>query len=60
MPEKKKLVPREGLLVPDPVTGKSLPPEGAERELTTYWHRRIKDGDVTVAGDRPARKAREE
>lgn len=46
------LIPREGLTVLQPRSAKSpvpvpLPAEGAKVELTTYWHRRLADGDVT-------------
>lgn len=48
------LIPRAGLTVLQPRGGKyqvptPLPPEGASVELTTYWRRRLIDGDVTVA-----------
>lgn len=37
------------LVVRDPVTRRPLPPEGAEVPETTYWHRRLRDGDVLAA-----------
>jgi hypothetical protein len=40
------LKPKKGLLVRDPVTGRALPAEGAEKPLSPYWLRRIKDGSV--------------
>jgi hypothetical protein len=44
------LKPAEGLIVKDPETGKPLAPEGENKPDTTYWRRRIADGDVE-AGD---------
>ncbi len=41
------LIPKTGVLVIDPDTNTPLPPEGAEVRLSTYWQRRIADGDVT-------------
>lgn len=38
---------RKGLLVPDPDHGgRALPAEGTEVALSSYWVRRIEDGDV--------------
>ena len=56
------LRPRAGLIVRDPVTMEPLPSEGAVKPLTTYWRRRIKDGDVERAEEPPKsgrRKAQE-
>lgn len=39
------LKPAEGLKVRQP-DGQVLPEEGKEVELTTYWRRRLRDGDV--------------
>lgn len=41
------LIPKPGLVVRDPDTLQALPADGAEIQLTSYWHRRIKAGDVT-------------
>jgi len=42
-----KLKPsRPDLIVRDPADMSILPKEGREVFLTTYWHRRLKDGDV--------------
>ena len=41
--------PIPGRNVPDPVRGDLLPSEGREVELTQYWQRRLKDGDVAEA-----------
>ncbi|MEM1046482.1 MAG: DUF2635 domain-containing protein [Pseudomonadota bacterium] len=30
----------------DPVTGKPLAPEGEDKVMTSYWRRRLRDGDV--------------
>lgn len=38
---------RPGLVVPDPEHGNlPLPPEGREVGLSSYWYRRLEDGDV--------------
>ena len=39
--------PGPGLVVRDPVTGTPLPPEGAAVPRTSYWLRRLRDGDAT-------------
>ncbi|AUX72489.1 DUF2635 domain-containing protein [Erwinia pyrifoliae] len=38
--------PKRGRSVPDPVRGDLLPSEGRNVEESSYWHRRIADGDV--------------
>jgi hypothetical protein len=38
--------PVSGRQVPDPEKGGFLPPEGRAVEATTYWLRRLADGDV--------------
>lgn len=48
---KQHLIPKAGLRVVDPATGKPLPAAGAEVEITTYWRRRLRDGDVTPKGE---------
>lgn len=40
---------KDTLKVRDPATGEYLPTEGKEVEVTSYWRRRIKDGDVVEA-----------
>lgn len=40
---------REGLVVRDVVTGQSLPAEGASVPRSSYWMRRLRDGDVVEA-----------
>jgi hypothetical protein len=37
---------RPGLLVRDPVTKRALPPEGAQVTFSSYWVRRLDEGDV--------------
>ena len=51
--EKTYVVPAAGRTVIDPADGKALPPEGREVERTTYWIRRMNEGDVTEG--RPAK-----
>lgn len=41
------LKPTDGLIVRDPDTLAPLSAEGEEKELTSYWLRRLADGDVT-------------
>lgn len=48
MREKIFLVPRMDLLVRDPETKECLPAEGMEVERSSFWIRRIKDGDVSI------------
>lgn len=40
--------PRAGLRVPDPATGQPLPEDGARVADTSYWRRRIADGDAEI------------
>lgn len=42
-----KLYPRALLFVRDPGARDHLPADGREVTLTSYWHRRLLDGDVT-------------
>lgn len=44
-----KLVPRTGMLVIDPVTFQTLPAHGEDKELDSFWLRRLQDGDVVEA-----------
>ncbi len=49
----KKLKPATpDLVVRDPVTTKALPAGGKAVPMTTYWRRRLKDGDVVEATDK--------
>ena len=47
------LKPKEGLSVPDLERRDMLPAAGREVTPSTYWHRRIVDGDVEEAGAPP-------
>ncbi|MGN6526819.1 MAG: DUF2635 domain-containing protein [Burkholderiaceae bacterium] len=52
------VIPASGMLVPDPAHPRSsplyfLPAAGREVEASDYWHRRVRDGDVTVAAMPP-------
>lgn len=49
------LIPKTGLRLRDPQTLALLPPQGAAVALTSYWHRRLKDGDVSIG--KPPRDA---
>jgi hypothetical protein len=44
-----KVKPREGLKVLNPDSRLHLPPEGAEVPETSYWLRRLADGDVVLS-----------
>ena len=45
---------RPDLKVLDPVTLKPLPADGAEvEETSSYWARRIQDGDVVAVDPKP-------
>lgn len=41
------VIPKSGFKIPDPSLNDHLPPEGRNVEKTTYWIRRLRDGDVT-------------
>lgn len=45
------IIPRAGLKLRDPKTGKPIPAEGilVRGPLDNFWHRRLKDGDVSIA-----------
>lgn len=45
---KKLLVPRKGVKVRDPKTGQHFPEEGSVRMMTSYYTRRVNDGDLEV------------
>lgn len=45
---------REGLIVRDPITKQIMPADGKEVTDSTYWRRRLRDGDVVKA--RPPKK----
>lgn len=40
--------PADGLNVPDPERGGLLAAAGRKVDPTTYWHKRVECGDVTV------------
>lgn len=40
--------PRAGFTVPDPMRRDILPAEGRKVIKSTYWARRLKDGDVSL------------
>jgi hypothetical protein len=41
------VIPKPGLMVPDPVLRDVLPPEGRLVARSEHWIRRLRDGDVT-------------
>lgn len=55
------LRPVEGITLIDPETGTAVPETGAKVKATSYWRRRIKDGDaVIVAPAAPTKKTQKE
>ncbi|MGC6386572.1 DUF2635 domain-containing protein [Ewingella sp. S1.OA.A_B6] len=50
------LKPTAGRTVRDPVKGTLLPEEGAEVQKSTFWDRRLRDGDVVNADAMPQGK----
>jgi len=48
--------PTAGRTVRDPVKGTLLPEEGAEVQESTFWNRRLRDGDVVNADAAPQGK----
>lgn len=48
-PEQRLLVPGPGRRVRDPISLRVLPDAGDYKPLTTYWLRRLQDGDVLDA-----------
>lgn len=60
---KKLVIPKKGIKVRDEITGQHLPEAGAVRSITTYYDRRIKDGDLEVRDvpvERPKSKKKPE
>lgn len=47
--------PAPGLKVRDPITKRHLPDHGKEVPSSTYWLRRVADGDVVVFDAEPQR-----
>ncbi len=43
-----KIQPAPGLLIRDPKTKRLLPEEGLEVKESTFWLRRLKEGDVVL------------
>lgn len=41
----------EGAVIRDPHTRTPLPAAGAEVPDTSFWHRRLRSGDVELVGD---------
>lgn len=48
--------PAAGLIIRDPATMKALPPEGVDVPNTSYWRRRLSDGDVVLIVQKPKGK----
>lgn len=52
------MVPRSGLLIRNPETGRYLPAEGEEVEHGPFWIRRIADGDASIRSEAKPRRSR--
>lgn len=52
-----KIKPKTGLKIVDPETNRALPVEGLEVEQTTYWLRRLSEGDVILSEEKEETKA---
>lgn len=52
---------RKGLFIRDPITKQILKEEGEMKPKSTYWLRRIKDGDVEIVVhvEAPAKKIKQ-
>lgn len=48
---------KPGVLVRDPKNMRFLPADGAEVEMSSYWDRRIRSGDVVVLSEKAASQA---
>jgi hypothetical protein len=57
-PDTIHVTPREGYIVRDPVTLKALPAEGRRVVRTSFWARRLRDGDVTLG--KPGRSSKDD
>lgn len=42
------VIPKQGLTIRDPETGRKIPSEGTEVSNTRFWRRRLQDGDVIL------------
>lgn len=52
--EQRFVKPAEGRLVRDPATGQPLPAEGALVEWTSFFRRRLAEGDIVEVEPEPA------
>ena len=50
------VIPVKGRSVPDPAHGDLLPEKGRNVESSSYWCRRITDGDVKIVTPKGAKK----
>lgn len=51
--------PRENVQVRDPLTGRALKTRGEKKPRTSYWLRRLRDGDVILVDpSTPATRAK--
>lgn len=51
------LRPRTGVIVRDPDTRQPLDAKGERKAMTSYWRRRLRDGDVQLVTEPAAPKA---
>ncbi len=55
-----RIKPAPGLIVRDPVTYRPLAVEGEDKpRFSTYWRRRLRDGDVVLVASEPEDKGGE-
>jgi hypothetical protein len=55
-----RVKPAAGRKVRDPKTMKFIPEEGIElKQLSTYWTKRLQDGDVLEVNDAPSSSGQE-
>lgn len=54
-PIRTRIVPREGLKLRDPLTGKQIPAEGivVAGDLSNFWHKRIREGAAQAKPEPP-------
>jgi hypothetical protein len=58
MSTRQRIKPRDpSMTIRDPKTRRALPADGAEVKLTSFWVRRLRDGDVVPAPALAPKKA---
>jgi hypothetical protein len=57
MIDRRLIRPADGLLIRDSVTMQMLPSEGKEVIWSSYWERRLNDGDVMIVNEKQSSEA---